>query len=88
MVGQKIKHYRIRNLIGRGAMGTVYRAHDEVLDRDVALKVLSTQAVSTQKAMERFYREARAVAGLSHPNFVAIHEIGEHEGTSRWPWRA
>ena len=61
-------------------MGTVYRAYDAALKRDVAIKVLSSSAAPTPREVERFHREARAAAGLSHPNVISIHEIGEHEG--------
>ncbi|MCZ6635925.1 MAG: protein kinase [bacterium] len=81
MIGQKVKeHYEIQELIGRGAMGTIYRAYDEALDREVAIKFLSTDATPTHTDVERFYREARAAAGLVHPNVVTIHDIGEHDG--------
>ncbi len=82
MIGQKIQNYEVRELIGQGAMGTVYRAHDEALDRDVAIKFLATQAAPTPTEVERFYREAQAAAGLAHPNVVVIHDIGEHEGST------
>jgi len=81
VTGQKIKHYEVRELIGRGAMGAVYRAYDRALDREVAVKFLATEAAPTPAEMERFYREARAAAGLTHPNIVVIHDVGEHAGT-------
>ena len=80
VIGQKIKQYEIRELIGRGAMGTVYRAYDRALDREVAIKFLSTEAASTPTEVERFYQEARAAAGLTHPNIIVIHDVGEHAG--------
>jgi serine/threonine protein kinase len=70
-------HYRIVALIGRGGMGTLYRARDEQLDRDVALKFLPSDLSAERKARERLLREARAVAALNHPNVCAIHEIAE-----------
>ena len=69
MIGQKIRHYEIREYLGRGAMGTVYRAYDEALDRDVAIKFLSTHAAPTPRDVERFHREARAAAGSGERGF-------------------
>jgi len=80
VIGQKVKHYEIRGLIGQGAMGAVYRAYDGALDREVAVKFLSAGASPAPAEVERFYREARAAAGLVHPNVVVIHDIGEHRG--------
>jgi serine/threonine protein kinase len=70
-------HYRIVSLIGRGGMGTLYRARDERLARDVALKFLPSDLSTERKARERLLTEARAVAALNHPNVCAIHEIAE-----------
>ena len=81
MIGQTIKHYEIKELIGRGAMGTVYRAYDKALDRDVAVKFLSSEIDRAPEEIERFFREARAAAGLNHPNVVVIHDVGEHGGS-------
>jgi eukaryotic-like serine/threonine-protein kinase len=61
-------------------MGEVYRAHDAKLDRDVAVKVLPTHLNESTDALARFEREAKAVAALSHPNILAIHDFGSHEG--------
>ncbi len=80
LTGEKIGQYEVRERIGQGAMGTVYRACDTSLQREVAIKVLSTIASPTPREVERFYREARAAAGLSHPNVVSVHQIGEHNG--------
>src|SRR3954453_12905629 len=70
---------RYENLvqIGTGAMGTVYRARDKVLDRDVALKIMRTGAGVEPDMRERFYREARACARLKHPNIVQVYDLGE-----------
>jgi len=70
-------HYRIVSLIGRGGMGTLYRAHDERLNRDVALKFLPSNLSTERKARDRLLSEARAVAALDHPNVCGIYEIAE-----------
>jgi len=70
-------HYRIVSLIGRGGMGTLYRAHDERLNRDVALKFLPSNLSAERKARDRLLTEARAVAALDHPNVCGIYEIAE-----------
>jgi serine/threonine protein kinase len=76
--------YRLVGRIGRGAMGVVWRAHDERLDRTVAVKLLSFDAAlgGTEggKADERVMREARLAAKLQHPNAIAVHDVVEHEG--------
>jgi formylglycine-generating enzyme required for sulfatase activity len=74
---ERIDEYRLLGPVGRGAMGQVYCAHDERLDRTVAIKFLLGRDPA---AHERFANEARAVARLSHPNAVAIYRVGEHEG--------
>jgi serine/threonine protein kinase len=68
--------YPVHELIGRGGMGAVYRAHDTVLERDVALKVISTGADAPAVA-ERIRREARVLASMEHPGIVAVHDAGE-----------
>jgi eukaryotic-like serine/threonine-protein kinase len=75
-----IGRYRILGQLGQGAMGTVYRARDESLERDVALKVMALGQADAD-ARARFLREARAAARLQHPNIVTIYELGEHEGS-------
>ncbi len=75
--GHVVGHYRIVSLIGSGGMGTVYRAHDTRLHRDVALKFLPSSLSAEPDAQERLLMEARAVAALDHPNVCSIHEIGE-----------
>jgi tetratricopeptide (TPR) repeat protein len=69
--------YEIIDLIGRGGMGEVYRARDARLGRDVAIKILPSHLSVNSEALKRFQREARAVAALSHPNIVALFDIGE-----------
>src|SRR3989338_8964165 len=80
MVGHKLGHYRILEKIGAGGMGEVYRAHDEQLDRDVALKVLPPSSFSDPAARVRLLREARTASKLNHPHVCTIHEVGEAEG--------
>ncbi len=75
-IGTTIGHYRILACIGSGGMGTVYRAHDTLLDRDVALKFLPPLNTRLD-AEERLFVEARAAAALEHPNVCSIHEIGQ-----------
>ena len=70
--------YRIESLLGKGGMGAVYLAHDLELERPIAIKV-HVEASSSQ-AMARFRREAQAMARLSHPNVLVVHEIGEFDG--------
>ncbi|MEX0705170.1 MAG: protein kinase, partial [Nitriliruptoraceae bacterium] len=71
--------YVLRSELGRGGMATVHRAHDEALDREVAIKVLHAHLATDVTFLERFRREARAAAALSHPNVVAVHDWGESE---------
>src|SRR5216110_3205488 len=72
--------YSLQRELGRGGMGVVYLARDVQLDRDVAIKVLPTHLARTPAARERFLREARMAAGLSHPHIVPIHRVGEADG--------
>src|ERR1041385_4956353 len=72
--------YSLQREIGRGGMGIVYLARDVQLDRDVAIKVLPPQLARRAEARERFIREARTAAGLSHPNIVPIHRVSETHG--------
>jgi serine/threonine-protein kinase len=72
--------YSIERELGRGGMGIVYLARDVKLDRDVAIKVLPTDLAHTDEARERFLREARTAASLSHPHIVPIHRVGEAGG--------
>ncbi len=72
--------YRILGYIGRGGMGIVLEAHEESLDRTVALKILRPELAGDGVALERFVREAKAAAALRHPNIVTVHAVGEHHG--------
>ena len=82
MIGTTLSHYRIVEQIGAGGMGVVYRAHDERLDRDVAIKVLHESVAQDVDRLARFEREARAVAKLDHPNILAIHDFGTEESVA------
>jgi eukaryotic-like serine/threonine-protein kinase len=73
--------FEIQAELGQGAMGKVYRAHDPVLDRPVALKTVAPALLTGKDALARFRREARAAARLQHPNIVTIFEVGEEQGT-------
>ncbi len=81
MIEAALGHYRVVEKIGSGGMGEVYRARDERLGRDVAIKVLKHSATQDQDRLRRFEQEARAAAALNHPNIVAIYDIGDHEGS-------
>lgn len=78
--GTKLGAYEIVVPIGAGGMGEVYRARDTRLGRDVAIKVLLASFASDPERLRRFEQEARAVAALNHPNILAIHDIGTHDG--------
>src|SRR5213078_4175097 len=81
VIGQLLGgHYRVVGKIGEGGMGVVYRAYDEVLHRDVALKVVNKDARLDASASQNLLREARASSSLAHPNICTIHEVGETDG--------
>jgi eukaryotic-like serine/threonine-protein kinase len=73
------ERYKLRALLGSGGMAHVYLAHDEVLDRDVALKLLKDQYAGNEELVERFKREAKSAASLSHPHIVPVFDAGETE---------
>lgn len=75
-----IGNYRVLGLIGSGAMGRVYLAHDAVLDRRVAIKVMSARYAGNQIARQRFLRESRSVGAIEHPHVMTIHQVGEQGG--------
>ena len=75
--GQRLGHYRVVGVVGEGGMGKVYRALDERLGREVALKLLADSFVRDADRLRRFKQEARAASSLNHPNILTIHEIGE-----------
>src|SRR3990170_884749 len=81
MIGARLANrYEITREIGRGGMGVVYLARDPVLDRDVAVKVITPDMVSPE-SVERFRREARVVAKMDHPAIVTVYDSGEHDGS-------
>ena len=81
---EQLGRYKIQEVLGRGAMGTVYRAHDPTIDRVVAIKTITIQGVSAgeeEEYRQRFFREAKAAGKLSHPGVVTIHDVGEQDGS-------
>ncbi|MGH9748224.1 MAG: protein kinase domain-containing protein [Candidatus Acidiferrales bacterium] len=80
MIGQTVSRYLILEKIGAGGMGVVYRAHDERLDRDVALKVLPPGIFRDEAARKRFRKEALALSKLNHPNIATIHDFDSQDG--------
>jgi len=78
--GTRLGHYTIVSLLGSGGMGSVYRATDATLGRDVALKVLPTDVASDPDRLERFRREARALASLNHPHIVTVYSVEHVDG--------
>jgi len=82
MIGKTLGNYQIASQIGKGGMGEVYRAKDQVLGRDVAIKVLPAEFARDTDRVARFHREAKLLASLNHPNIAAIYGLEESGGTS------
>ena len=80
MIGQRFSHYVIEQKLGEGGMGVVFRARDEKLQRDVALKFLDTLPSGTSASHSRALQEARAISALNHPNICTVYEVGEVDG--------
>jgi hypothetical protein len=78
---RRLGRYTLTSLLGQGGMGSVYAARDTLLDREVAIKVLSATVASAPEILQRFLHEARAAARLSHPNVVAIHDVDQEGET-------
>ena len=78
--GMQLGRYRIRSLLGEGGMGSVFLAYDEVLDRDLALKIPKFGATANPETLQRFHREARIAANVSHPNLCPVFDVGEIGG--------
>src|SRR5216683_4387638 len=75
MVGRTLSHYEILEKLGEGGMGVVYKARDTHLDRFVAIKVLSAQAISNPERKRRFVQEAKSASALNHPNIITVYDI-------------
>jgi eukaryotic-like serine/threonine-protein kinase len=80
LIGRTLAHYRITAALGTGGMGQVYRATDTKLGRDVALKVLPAETASSPERLDRFRREAKALASLDHPGIVGVYSVEEADG--------
>jgi eukaryotic-like serine/threonine-protein kinase len=79
--GTKLGEYEVKSLLGAGGMGEIYRARDARLGRDVAIKVLPSLFSADSERLRRFEQEARAAAALNHPNILAVHQMGTHDGS-------
>jgi serine/threonine protein kinase len=80
MIGEIFGHFRILSLLGSGGMGVVYRAHDEKLQRTVAIKVVGRESAASARDRTRIVDEARAASGLSHPHICTVYETGDIDG--------
>lgn len=77
MIGKTLSHYLITSELGRGGMGVVYRAHDQLLNRDVALKLMREDVINQSERRARILAEARAASALNHPGITTIYDVGE-----------
>jgi serine/threonine protein kinase len=80
VIGKTVNHYQITGELGTGGMGTVYRALDTRLEREVALKFLHAGQVAKPDQRQRFLREARSLASLDHPNICTVYDLDDDEG--------
>ena len=81
MIGKTLLHYEITSLLGKGGMAEVYRARDNKLNREIALKILPAESALDPDRRMRFEREAQAVAALKHPNIVTVFSVEQSDGT-------
>jgi serine/threonine protein kinase len=79
MIGKTLGHYEITSQLGKGGMGEVFQAKDQVLGRDVAIKVLPEEFAKDVDRVSRFQREAKVLASLNHPNIAAIHGLEQSD---------
>jgi len=80
MMPMRLRQFELRDAIASGGMGTVYRAFDLTLEREVAVKLMKRELADDAKALESFFREARAAAALNHTNIIHIYTFDENEG--------
>ena len=78
--GTRLGRYEVLTALGEGGMGEVYRAKDERLGRDVAVKILPSSFSADPDRLRRFEQEARATGALNHPNVIVVHDTGQHDG--------
>src|SRR3954470_19855081 len=81
LIGKRLSgRYKIVKMVGGGGMANVYLAHDMILDRDVAVKMLRLDFANDDEFIRRFHREAQSATSLAHPNIVTIYDVGEEDG--------
>src|ERR1700688_2018653 len=81
MLGQTLGCYKIVEVIGRGGMGVIYKAHDQWMDRTIAIKMLHQHLVHDPQSLQRFNQEARAAGNIEHPNVIQAYDFGTAPGT-------